>query len=212
MRPEDLGITPEDLETRKGSVIIDYNRGRWIPCPLEFTGTQTRESWAATYARGWWSTSGLKHRDRQVRKLTEVLAAMQGQIQDNLVCHIAMIHLFDPRDTPLAVGIAIWRAWGGREEQIRVLACAHGPGAIDPPAVEEFPTDNLGPGLRVRYSVRGRADPSAVFGAVNYAWRSEEHETAVRLFTSSGNLGRLGRALPDLDQLARGIRVVPKEQ
>ena len=45
---------------------------------------------------------------------------------------------------------------------------------------------------------------------LNYAWRSAEHETDVRLFTSCPDLGRLQGAMPDIDDLARVITVVPR--
>jgi hypothetical protein len=53
-------------------------------------------------------------------------------------------------------------------------------------------------------------DEGTVTASLCYAWRSEEFETAVRLFTACPDLGRLQGALDDLDDLARAIVVVPR--
>jgi hypothetical protein len=44
---------------------------------------------------------------------------------------------------------------------------------------------------------------------VNYAWRVEDMETDVRVFTACGDLGRLQAAMPDIDQLTNTISVEP---
>ena len=41
---------------------------------------------------------------------------------------------------------------------------------------------------------------------VNYAWRVEDMETDVRVFTACGDLGRLQAAMPDIDELAARSR------
>ena len=75
---------------------------------------------------------------------------------------------------------------------------------MQPPLAGEFRTDLLGPGLKVlAYTRRDQV----VTGHLNYAWRSEEHATALRLFTGSPDLGRLQRAMPDIERLARGVAI-----
>jgi hypothetical protein len=57
-----------------------------------------------------------------------------------------------------------------------------------------------------------REDKEAEVNAgLGYAWRSEKYETDLRLFTSCPDLGRLQGALPDIDELARQISVVPSQ-
>jgi hypothetical protein len=51
-----------------------------------------------------------------------------------------------------------------------------------------------------------------LYAALRYAWRSEEHETDLQLWASSADLGRLQRAIPDIDDFARAIRVIPRSQ
>jgi hypothetical protein len=50
-----------------------------------------------------------------------------------------------------------------------------------------------------------------ITGHLNYAWRSDEHATAVRMFTGSPDLDRLQRAVPDVEQLARGVAIIGRE-
>jgi hypothetical protein len=77
---------------------------------------------------------------------------------------------------------------------------ADGHGAMEPPIVTEFPTEKLGDGLKVMSYFRDKGTGTA---SLSYAWRSEELETAMRLFTACPDLGRLQGALDDLDDLAR---------
>lgn len=80
---------------------------------------------------------------------------------------------------------------------------------MEPPAVEEFGTDNLGPGLKVLGYSR---EKDVVTGHLAYAWRSEELATALRMFTGGPDLRRLQHALPDIEDLARTVAWVPFER
>jgi hypothetical protein len=197
------------LISEKGWITVDFNREIWIPCPPAFPDGLDRESWATGYARVWWESSGLKHGKKQLKALAESLSYIHRSTYGTLPCHLALIHLRDPRTVPLLVCFGIWPTTGERSAQIRSLTSADESGAMEPPIVEEFPTPSLGGGLKVMCHFR---DKGTVMGALSYAWRSEEYETAVRLFTSCPDLGRLQAALPDLDDLARVIKVVPRTQ
>lgn len=48
-----------------------------------------------------------------------------------------------------------------------------------------------------------------VVGLINYVWRSEELQTAVRMFTGAPDLTRLERAKGDIDALAHTITMIP---
>ena len=196
---------------RQGWVKVGFHRGIWIPCPPAFPAGMDTESWAAGYARTWWESSGKKHGKREVRLLAQNLAAIHANTYGVLPCHLALIHLPDPRQPPLLVCFGIWPALGERDSQLRMLAHADEAGAMQPPIVTEFSTENLGPGLKVLYYQLGK-NGSTVNGCLNYAWRSQEHETDVRLFTSCPDLGRLQGAMPDIDDLARVITVVPRTE
>lgn len=202
-------VPPENLISQKGWVKVGFNTGIWIPCPPAFPAGMDRESWAAEYARAWWETSGKQHGKREVSLLARSLAAIHQNVYGVLPCHLALIHLPDPRQPPLLVCLGIWPSLGERDSQLAALTHADEPAAMQPPIVTEFSTEDLGPGLKVLYYQLGK-DGSTVHGCLNYAWRSAEHETDVRLFTSCPDLGRLQGAMPDIDDLARVITVVPR--
>jgi hypothetical protein len=128
------------------------------------------------------------------------------------------IHLPDPRLEPLPVFLAILAARGERTAQLRALTLADAPNAVGEPVVEEFATERLGTGLRVlrHFTEAGdvlgllaQGETAEVNVGLSYAWRSEEHETDLRLFTATHDWGRLRAALGDIDELARQISVVP---
>jgi hypothetical protein len=201
------------LVSKKGWVNIDQNlliRLTWVPCPPFFEDDVTRESWAAESAALWWKVSGIKHGKRQTRGLAEMLSTIHKDLYAAGHCHQAVIHLPDPRMLPLPVQLGVWQMQGGREEQMRLLAHADAPEAIEPPIVEEFTTGRLGTGLKALH-YRRSSDRSAVHGYLNYAWRSEQYETDLRLFTFCPDLARLQRAIPDIDELARAIAIVPRK-
>jgi hypothetical protein len=104
------------------------------------------------------------------------------------------------------VSFGIWEAVGDRATQLRVLAHADDPDAMEPPRVDAFSTERLGPGLKVQAYTRR---DGTVTGHLGYAWRSEEHATALRMFTGCPDLGRLQRAVADIEQLALDITIIP---
>ena len=212
----DEPLRAEDLFSQKGWVNVGYDRHLWIPCPPEFPPDTNLETYTVTYAKLWWEASGLKYRKRDVTTLASMLAAIHADAWGDLdlhflhiPCHLALIHLPDPRLIPLPVYFGIWRAWGEREERLRQLTQADEPEAIEPPIVEEFTTGKLGTGLKTLHYRRG-PDGSSVHVYLNYAWRSERYETDLRLFTFWDDLGRLQRAIPDIDELARVTEIVPR--
>jgi hypothetical protein len=42
--------------------------------------------------------------------------------------------------------------------------------------------------------------------------RSEEHATAVRMFTGCPDLGRLERAIPDIERMIEGVNIIPQNR
>jgi hypothetical protein len=193
----------------RGLLSVEYAQNVWIPCPPVFPEGYDRESWAKLFAEQWWAMSGRKHADREVKALARTLIDIREYAYSYLAMHRGYIHLPDLALVPLLVSFGIWEAVGDRETQLRILAHAGDPEAVQPPLVEEFGTEQLGPGLKVLSYTR---KDDTVTGHLNYAWRSEEYATAVRMFTGSPDLGRLQRAVPDIEQLARGVSIVPRPQ
>ena len=160
-------------------------------------------------SRAWWDSTGRKHRRREIGLLAGTLSAIHENAYRLLRCHLAFIHLPNPATAPLLVCYTVWPALGERESQLRMLAHADDPVAMEPPIVTDFPTERLGDGLKVLYYQRSAEDQSTIIGSLDYAWRSEEHETDMRLFASCPDLGRLQAAMAHIDDLARATSVVP---
>ena len=108
----------------------------------------------------------------------------------------------------LPVGIGLWESEGERDTRLRMLANADDPKATEPPIVEEFRTEHLGAGLSsLRYP---HLDDGSLFGALDYAFRSEEYETDIRFFSASDDLSRLQGAIPDIEELVRTTSLRPR--
>ena len=195
--------------SQRGWIRVDFDQTVWIPCLPVFPSGADRKSWSALYAGHWWEASGLEHGKRQIDALRRSLEYLHEFAYSQLRCHMAVIHLPDPRLVPLLVGFGVWQAEGDRVTQLRLLAHADEPDAIEPPIVEECFTEKLGSGLKSLCYLR-QPDESMMSGSLNYAWRSEQLETAVRMFTSCPDLSRLQRAMPDIEALTQVISFVPR--
>jgi hypothetical protein len=197
-----------DMTSKKGWPKVDYDKTIWIPCPPRFGSQMTREEWARGFASLWWEASGIKHGKRQVRGLERTLLEEQENIYRLLPCHLALLHFPDVRIAPLPVCLAVWESVGDRETQLRELVHADDPAAVEPPMVEQVSTEKLGTGLKSLYYQRER-EGSGLLAALNFAWRSEELETDLRVFTACPDLGRLQRAMDDIEELTRVITIMP---
>jgi hypothetical protein len=194
--------------SKKGWVNVAFDQRLWIPCPPGFPEGYDLNSWAATFADGFWQLSGLEHTDREMAVLSQLLKEVQTGTYGHIACHLVYIHLPDPRIVPLPVFLGIWEAEGDRDRQLRMLIRADDPKAVEPPIVEEVRTEKLGAGLRtLRYM---HMPDGGLYAAVNYAWRSEEFETDLQVWASTHELGRLQRAIPDIEEFVRAIAIVPK--
>ena len=195
--------------SRRGWISVKYDQRTWIPCPPVFPAGESRDSWASLYAADWWARSGMDFGGREVAALVRTLTGIHEYAYGQLPMHRGFIHLPDLTIAPLLLSFGIWEAAGEPAAQLRILTHADDPEAMQPPLVEEFRTDLLGPGLKVlAYTRRDQV----VTGHLNYAWRSEEHATALRVFTGSPDLGRLQRAMPDIERLARSVAIIKNGQ
>ena len=193
----------------RGWISVDYLQQIWIPCPPIFPEGFDLDSWASLYAEEWWSRSGREHDKREVKLLARTLADIHEYAYEHLAMHRGFIHLPDLGVVPLLVSFGIWEAVGERTAQLRALTHADDPELIQPPVVDEFATERLGPGLKtLSYTRKGET----VTGHLNYAWRSEEYATALRMFATCPDLGRLQRALPDTERLARGVTIISRDR
>lgn len=205
------------LTSQRGWAQVDYERTKWIPCLAAFPAGYDRDRWAREFAAAWWSMSGLPHAENDLQRLAAQLASIHENTYGHIPCHLAFVHLPDPRQVPLPVHLGIWAARNDRDSQLRMLTNADDPNVVRPPIIDEFRTDKLGEGLRVTrfftddpHAVADGLEPEVNAG-LSYAWRSDRYETDLRLFTASPDLGRLQGAIPDIDELARQISVIPSD-
>lgn len=202
---------PGHQMSTRGWISVEYDLRTWIPCPPVFPDGENRQSWARLFAEEWWMASKRKHGEREVTALARTLAQIHEIGYRELPMHDGFIHLPDLRLAPLLVGIGVWAASGEREAQLRALVHADDPDAMRPPLIEEFRPARMDareqPGIKVLAYIR---DGERITGFLSYAWRSEEHATAVRMFTASPDLGRVQRALPDMERLASGVTIIPR--
>jgi hypothetical protein len=199
-----------DLTSKKGWVSVDYDEAVWIPCPPVFAAGVDRESYAAGVAQIWWDASGIKHMPTDVARLTAMLSEIHKGIYGHIPCHLAFIHLPDPRLMPLVLYVGVWESDGDKDEKLRMLCHANDPEAVERPVAEEFTTERLGTGLRV---IRYRHLPDgALYAGLGYAWRSEKYETDLLLNTSSEDLGRLQRAIPDIEDFAKATSIISQAE
>ncbi|MGE5131754.1 MAG: hypothetical protein ACM32E_02470 [Gemmatimonadota bacterium] len=208
-----LGLRPEDLISQQATITIDFLSlpPIWLACPAAFPAGGDVQSWALESAQLWWENSGLDHQDEDVALLTGTLAGIHGILyaaDSPLLFHYALLHLPE-RIAPLPVMFGVWPAAGDRDAQLKTLTGVGHPGLLRPAIAEEFRTERLGSGIKVLAYTRA-GEGSGINGTISYAWRSEELQTALRIFAAAGDLGRLQRAFPDLDQLAHAVALVPR--
>ncbi len=139
-----------------------------------------QNSWARRYAARWWASSGTNYGDQQIVRLARLLSDLHDITYRAGTCHVALIHLPAPPPVlqPLPVGVGVWELRGAQETRLGRLVCADDTQVIEEPAVEEFCTQALGRGLRsIRYA---RDGDGGLYGAVDYAFRSERHAADLR--------------------------------
>ncbi len=161
----------------------------------------------------WWEMSGLKFLRPHVDTLAAMLREIHARSYGHMPCNFIFIHLPDPRLIPLPVNYRIFRMDGEPEQTLRMLIHADDADAVEPPIIDEFTTDRLGRGLRtLRYLQHHDGDSESLFASLNYAFRSEEHETDLRVWAVSPDLGRLQLAQPDIDTLVRATTIISLEE
>jgi len=197
--PADTTATSEVAWVR-----VDCDPRLWIPCPLVFPDGWDLDSWATAASAAWWQQSGLGYQDDVIGKLATMLRMVHGAYQ-RVRCHQIWIYLRDPGIPPHPVFIGIWKQAGGRDRRLRLLTGADSTSDVRKPQIAEVTTGQLGTGLRVRrQQIR---DKGRLLALLSYAFRVEEHETDLQVFTSSADLRALTLASDDIDRLVQGITV-----
>jgi hypothetical protein len=192
--------------SKKGELNVDEVDHRcWMPCPLAFPEGTNAEDWAHQLAEILWKSDPKRRASAEIEFLY-----LYDQLYTTTPCHYIYFHMRAPEYRPLPVLLGIWQMQGGRDHQLHVLAGRVTKELIEPPIVEEFWTEHLGSGLKIMRYERDPESDGGIAGSLGYAWRSEEYETDLQITTASPDLARLQQATPDIDILARALKIVPK--
>jgi hypothetical protein len=196
----------ETAPSELGWARVDVDGRRWIPLPLAFPDGWDRDSWAMTAATAWAQQQGLSAGNPEVERLAAMIGGIHKSANIRVRCHQIWIYLPDRFTAPLPVFMAIWRQSGqDRDRRLRLLTGADDKSGVRKPQVTEVATEHLGAGLRVlRQHVRGKGQLQAF---LCYAFRVEEHETDLQVFTITSDLRALTAAGDDIERLVQGITV-----
>jgi len=202
----DLNDDPanETVTSEMGWARVDCDTRLWIPCPLIFPDGYDLDWWAKAVSAAWWEQSGLRYQDDVIGKLATMLRMVHGAYE-RVRCHQIWIYLRDPGIPPHPVFIGIWKQAGDRDRRLRLLTGADDKSGAKKPQIAKVTTEQLGTGLRV---LRQRTrDTGRRTTLLSYAFRVEEHETDLQVFTSSSDLRELTLASDDIQRLVQGITV-----
>lgn len=195
----------ETVTSELGWARADVDMRRWILCPLAFPEGYDRDSWAAAAAAAWSEQWGLSADNSEVERLAAMLRAIRERANMRVKCHQIWIYLPDRFTAPLPVFLAIWRQAGERDRRLRLLTEADDKSSARKPEVTEVTTEHLGTGLRVlRYQAQSKGKLVAFLG---YAFRIEEHETDLQVFTATSDLRALTAVGDDIERLVQRITV-----
>lgn len=195
--------------SEKGRPKVDCELGIWLPCPSAFPDGHDAESWSRLASTVWWGRSGLPHADNAVDQLAAVFRSVREIGYARIRSSQFWIYLRDPAAQPLSVYICAWKQRGERDRRLRLLAGADDGVSVRKPQVAKVSTDHLGTGLRAaRY--RTQDDKGTLLCILSYAFRVEEYETDLQVFTSSTDLRALTAAGDDIERFVQGITVHSK--
>ena len=198
----------------------------WIRIPLmwpepgleDVEEAQTPEAWARYFAEGLWEDfAAEKPKPGEVGLLTNILLMYALRAPAAFPDFEVFLHLPHPRDIPLPVYVDLVEIEEGedRETALRALTHADASYAVEPPIVEDFDSPHLGRGLRVlRYYQDQDEDSNELHVGLRYAWRYEKGTEAadVLIILADPDAGRVLKALDDVDEFARTIRISPDEE
>ncbi|WP_419995855.1 hypothetical protein [Streptomyces boninensis] len=198
----------------------------WIRIPLmwpepgleDVAEAQTPEAWARYFAAGIWEDfKSEKPQPGEVDLLTDMLVMYANRAPSAFPGFEVFLHIQHPREIPLPAYVDLVEIEEGedRETALRALTHANAEYAIEPPIVEEFQSPHLGSGLRVlRYYQDPDEGSNEVHVGLRYAWRYEKGTEAadVLVILADPDASRILRALDDIDEFARTIRISPDSE
>jgi hypothetical protein len=194
---------------KKVRVKVACELGIWLPCPRLFPSGHDAESWSRLASTVWWEKSSLPHDDNAVDQLAAVFRGIRETGYRHIHSHQFWIYLRDPHAQPMSVYICVWKQQGERNQRLRLLTGADDRDSVRKPQVAKATASHLGTGLRTaRY--RALDDIGSLLCMLNYAFRVEEHETDLQVFTSSTDRRALKAASGDIERFVQSIAVYGK--
>jgi hypothetical protein len=192
--------------SEKGRAKVECELGIWLPCPRVFPNGHDADSWSRLASTMWWGKSDLPHDDHAVDQLAAVFRSVREIGYARIRSHQFWIYLRDPAAQPLPVYICVWKQQGERDRRLRMLTGADDGESVRKPQVAKVATGHLGTVLRAaRYHALD--DQGSLLCILSYAFRVEEHETDLQVFTSSTDLRALTAASDDIERFVQGITV-----
>jgi hypothetical protein len=200
------------------------NLSSWIRIPLmwpepgleDVEEAQTPEAWARYFAEGLWEDlASEKPEPGEVDLLTNILLMYAIRAPAAYPDFEVFLHLPHPREIPLPVYVDLVEIEEGedRTTALRELTHADASYTVEAPIVEDFDSPHLGTGLRVLRYYQDE-DSNEVHVGLRYAWRYEKGTEAadVLIIVADPDAGRVLRALDDIDEFARTVRISPDEE
>lgn len=199
---------------------VPYYDGDWLLLEL----TDDTEQHVVDLAQKRWADAGNPPDADAVTLLATQLLEMTKQIfsyylheLDILPTVLVYNPIEDPRLTvgPVLIVADFEEALSGGEDELRRLAGADDPDAVEPPDVTWVETP-LGAGVRVKRFSReapektrfGRLTPGPVFLALSYAWNLPEPDGAVRLVFSGSDIAEVASLIGAVDKIAQEMSII----
>jgi hypothetical protein len=200
------------------------NLSSWIRIPLmwpepgleDVEEAQTPEAWARYFAEGLWEDAAPeKPEPGETDLLANILLMYALRAPAAFPDFEVFLHLPHPRELPLPAYVDLVEIDETKDQHtsLRELTHADASYAIEPPIVEDFDSPHLGTGLRVLRYYQDE-DSNEVHVGLRYAWRYEKGTEAadVVIILADPDAGRILRALDNVDEFARTIRISPDEE
>ncbi|MEN3585930.1 hypothetical protein AAH978_17465 [Streptomyces sp. ZYX-F-203] len=164
------------------------------------------DSSALDYAEDLWADRELDPGKDGVSFVGETIAKCAKTFCPPESGHWLFLHMDHPLDIPLPVLAAIGRAEGTRDTTLRALTEADDKNAVETPVVKSFTSPYLGEGLTT-FRYVAQEESNNLIACVRYAWRVEEHDADVVMWTATEEAYRIMETAEDLDDLARSLAI-----
>jgi hypothetical protein len=205
----ELAVTEPHIELEhEFSLDIEYNPSRWLELPPRWDTEEWQDInvWARTCAELFWRSYGQDPEESGISFLAGRLRHFAEAFAPEPFDTRVLLRMWEPTSMPLQVCAMVKPAQGDRAETLRLLVGAEDPDAVEPPVVETYHAGPLGEGLRSFRYLR-QDDGPEVIAALRYAWRDEQVDADVVLWTATHDTAQVIRAAEDIEELTHSVSV-----